>query len=71
MGLFAFAIHCDLRFGDFPHSKFAARSLPDETQLRCQATTVRATWQVSRVAAVEIFRANIARCRATFDAELT
>ena len=46
--MFAFAI---LRFCDFPSDEFAARSLPDETQLRCQVTTVRATWQVHRAGA--------------------
>ena len=59
MGLFAFAIHCDLRFCDFLGGEFAARSLPDETQLRCQVTTVRATWQVHRAGTAEILRSII------------
>ncbi|RLT02673.1 MAG: hypothetical protein DWI22_20250, partial [Planctomycetota bacterium] len=69
--LFAFAIHCDLRFCGLTRCDFSARLLPDETQLRCQVTTVRATWQVHRSDAAEILCRIIAQCLATFDTKLT
>ncbi len=48
---------------------FAARSLPDETQLACQVTTVRATWQVDRAGAAEILWIIIVSSCFTFEAE--
>ncbi|RLT08231.1 MAG: hypothetical protein DWI22_08280, partial [Planctomycetota bacterium] len=48
-----------------------ARSLPNETQLRCQVTTVRATWQVHRADTAEFLSGIIARRLATFETELT
>ena len=49
----------------------AARSLPGETQLRCQVTTVRATWQVYRPGAAQFLYGIIARRLITFDSEFT
>ena len=63
---------CDsLRFCDFRGGEFPARSLPDETQLRCQVTTVRATWQVHHTGAAQFLCGIIARRLVTFDSELT
>ncbi len=57
---------CDSSRGDF-----AARSLPDQTQMRCQVTTVRATWQVHRSDAAEILCGIIVHRLTTFDTKLT
>ncbi|MCX7388410.1 MAG: hypothetical protein NTX48_17230 [Planctomycetales bacterium] len=57
------------RFSDSSRGDFAARSLPDETYLRCQVTTVRATWQVDRAGAAEILWIIIVSSCFTFEAE--